>query len=113
MASPSSSPTSSLTVSDEHHEHTTLYESLDAVIKHPSCVCNEWIDTIADYKTNPRLLNTPPYNDGSFHWVDNNDDLLCMAFPAVLDIDGKYSKIGPYFNLLRDRSGKASQIFLS
>ena len=28
-----------------------------------------------------------------------NDDILCMAFPAILEMNGKYKKVGPYFNL--------------
>ena len=95
------SPTNSnesLTISDES-EHSPLYRSLEESIKLPSCVSNEWVDTIADLKTNPRTLTDPPYNDRSLHWVDNNNHVLNMTFPAVLNIDGKYSKVGPYFNL--------------
>lgn len=102
------SPSSSHTISENDSDHTTLYQSLEAAIQHPSCVSNDWLDTIGDFKHNPRPLNFAPYNDNSFHWVDKNNDLLCMAFPAVLDLGGKYSKVGPYFNLTGDRSGKVT-----
>lgn len=100
--------TSSFTISEEH---SSLYESLEATIKHSSCVSNDWIDTVADIN-NPRILNTPPYNDGSLHWVDKNNELLSMAFPAVLELDGKYSKLGPYFNLTGDRTTNVFHYFL-
>ena len=31
-----------------------------------------------------------------------------MAFPAVIDLNGKFTKIGPYFNLMGDQTVKAS-----
>jgi hypothetical protein len=39
------------------------------------------------------------YNDGSLHRVDKNGHLLYLAFPAVLDMDSKFGRTGPYFNL--------------
>ena len=103
--SPTSPSNESLNISD----HDALYRSLEESIKHPSCVSNEWIDTIGDLKNNPRLLNYQPYNDGAFYWVDKNNQLLHMAFPAVLDIEGKYSKLGPYFNLMGERDIKVTR----
>ena len=96
---------SSATHSDDS-EHSALYRSLEECLKHPSCVSNKWIDTIADVN-NPRTLNHAPFRDGSLHWVDKNNQLLNMAFPAVLDLQGKFSKIGPYFNHMGDREARA------
>lgn len=104
--SPSNS-NDSLTISEES-EHTPLYHSLEECLKHPDCVSQTWMDTIGDFKNNPRLLTTPPYNDGSMHWVDKKNQLLFMAFPAVLDVEGKYTKLGPYFSLSGDREVKVS-----
>jgi hypothetical protein len=55
--------------------------------------------TVADFKNNPRALHTLPYNDGSQHYIDNDGNLLCMAFPAVIEYDAKYTRTGPYFSL--------------
>jgi hypothetical protein len=99
------SPSATATASDDGDlsPSTTLYQSLEAAMRHPSCVSPTWIDTISDFKNNPHTLHSPPYNDGALHWVDNNDDLLHMAFPAVLDLYGKYAKVGPYFSLMGEQ----------
>jgi hypothetical protein len=108
LPSPSNS-TDSTTLSEEV-DHSMLYRSLEAALQHPNCVKAEWIDTIEDFdgNLNPRILTAPPYNDGSFHWVSKDNEVLCMAFPAVVDVDGKYSKIGPYFNLMTDVAKKVT-----
>jgi hypothetical protein len=116
-----SSAMSSLTGSDKSVQaelqpddpsRSLIYLSLQESLRHPSCVSNTWIDTIADFKNNPRTLQTPPYNDGALYYVDKKQKPLCMAFPAVLTLNGKYGKIGPYFNLMGDQGVKASFIFL-
>ena len=77
--------------------------SLDATLKLPSSVNSDWIDTIADLKNNPQVLQTPPYNEsGALHWVDNNNDLLYMMFPGRLELYRKYNKTGPYFSLMEN-----------
>ena len=83
-----------------------LYQSLEAAIQHPSCVSNAWLDTIGDLNNNPHELQAAPYNDGSLHWVDKTNHLLNMAFPAVLDLQGKYAKLRPYFSLTGDQAVK-------
>jgi hypothetical protein len=105
----SPSPTASDKTIDD--EHSPMFLSLQLSLEHPSCVSGPWINTIGDLKTNPRTLPTPPYNDGSFHWVNRQNKLLYMAFPAVLNIDGKFGKIGPYFNLMGDYGVKESNRF--
>lgn len=57
------------------------------------------METVADFKNNPRAPHLAPYNDGSLHYVDMQGRLLIIGFPAVLDMDGKYSRTGPYFNM--------------
>ena len=93
--------------------YTPLYQSLQAAVQHPSCVSPAWIDTLADFKNNPRALHKPPHNDGSLHWVNKKGNLLCMAFPAVLDLNGKYGRIGPYFSLFTDQGIKVHFLLYS
>lgn len=92
-----------------------LYHSLVEAIKHPSCVNRAWISTVADMeKNNPRALHVRPYNDGSLHFVDKGGNLLCMAFPAVLVLDGKYGRTGPYFSLATGEQGvKVCHVIMS
>lgn len=82
-----------LSEKSDKEQHSDLYHSLEQSMLHPNCVSPAWIDTIGDFKYNPRLLTTAPYNDTSLHWVDKDQKLLCMAFPAMLDIEGKFSPI--------------------
>jgi hypothetical protein len=97
---------------DLHPEdHSLLYLSLEAALKHPNCISNDWIDSIGDFKTNPRIFRSPPYNDGASHYVDHKQKPLNMAFPAVLQLNGKYGKIGPYFNLMGDQGVKVLFFF--
>ena len=60
------------------------------------------------YLSLERTLPYVPYNDNTFHYVDQKQKPLCMAFPAVIDLNGKFAKIGPYFNLMGDQTVKAS-----
>jgi hypothetical protein len=78
---------------------TPLYQSLLAALDHPSCAKPAWVNTVADFRNNPRAIHTRPYNDGSAHYVDNNGDLLCMAFPGIVEDDPRYTRIGPYYSL--------------
>ena len=92
-------------------EHDPLYKSLEAVVQHPNSISTDWIDAMDGLNLTPRSLSTPPFNDGALYWLNKDDDLLQMSFPAVLDCDGKYSKIGPYFNLPTDRNSKVKFFF--
>jgi hypothetical protein len=106
-ASNSGSPTPSDNFEDNHDRHSRLLRlSLESYMHDADTVSADWIDTIGDLKNNPRKLSTARYNDGSYHWVDRNNNVLSMAFPAVLNIPGKYSKIGPYFNLMGENDVK-------
>lgn len=90
--------------SPETPDPYALSNSLEATLKLPSSVNPDWIETIADLKNNPRVLQTPPYNEnGALHWVDNNNELLYMTFPGRLELYGKYNKTGPYFNLMENQ----------
>ncbi|KAG1862144.1 hypothetical protein F4604DRAFT_1494811, partial [Suillus subluteus] len=49
-------------------------------------------------ENNPHPLCTF-MNDSAEYWVDGSGSLLHMKFPARLDLNGQYSRIGPYFNM--------------
>ena len=93
--------------SDDNDRQTRLLRlSLESYMHDAETVSAELIDTIADLKNNPRKLSTAPYNNGSYHWVDRNNNVLLMSFPAVLNVPGKYGKIGPYFSLMGEQDVK-------
>jgi hypothetical protein len=91
-------------------QKSALYQSLAAAIEHPNCATAAWIDTVGDFKNNPRTFHDPPYNDGSAHWIDTGGHVLCMAFPAVLDLNGKYGRTGPYFSLAGGQGVKVGHL---
>jgi len=74
-----------------------LYQSLMAAIEHLSSANVAWVDTVA--MNNPRAVHEDGFKDGSMHWVDKNDNILCLAFPVIVDLHGKYGRTGPYFSL--------------
>ena len=43
---------------DSPDESSPLYQSLMEVLRHPNCVSAAWIDTVADFKNNPRSLHS-------------------------------------------------------
>ena len=101
---PSTQRSPSPTISDKSvQEHSPVYVSLESCLHHPDVVSSDWMDTIGNLNNNPRKLSTAPFNDGSLHWVNTDDNILCMAFPAVLNTFGKFSKTGPYFNLMGEQ----------
>jgi hypothetical protein len=87
-------------------ERSPLYQSLLAAVDLPKTAKQEWLETVADFQSNPRLLNKAPYNDGALHWVDNGGHVLGLGFPAILDRHGKYGRLGPYFNMAGDQGVK-------
>ena len=85
------------------YEKTPLYQSLLAAVEMPLSAKPKWLETVADFSNNPRTIPRPPYNDGMFHFVSNNGDVLGIGFPAVLDLHGKYGRLGPYFNMATEQ----------
>jgi hypothetical protein len=101
-------PSPTITEKSLEDQHSDMFLSLETTLRHPSSVSNTWIDTIDDARNNPRILSTAPFDDGALHWVDRDGKVLRMSFPAVLNMYGKYAKIGPYFSLMSDQNIKVS-----
>ena len=108
---PSPSHSNNSSTASDASSHGPLYQSLEECLKHPRCISNKWLNEVSDVQNSPRTLKNAPYNDGALYWVDEDNNLLSMAFPAVLETDGKFSKIGPYFNLAGDREIKVGSFF--
>ena len=105
---PSPSHSNDSTTASNTSSHGPLYKSLEECLKHSRCISNKWLDDVTNIQNSPRPLKNAPYNDGALYWVNKDNELLSMAFPAVLETDGKFSKIGPYFNLAGDHEIKVS-----
>jgi len=78
--------------------HNPLYVSLLASVASPGAVTLDMVTKNIATENNPRPLKTK-MDDGAEYWVDNRGELLTLKFPARLDYAGKYSRLGPYFNL--------------
>jgi hypothetical protein len=76
-----------------------LYKSLLYSVRSPGAFT---VDAASEknipLENNPRPL-CMFMNDSAEYWVDGSSSLLCIKFPARLDLNGQYSHIGPYFNM--------------
>lgn len=79
-----------------HSDESLLYSSLRASLQHPSCASAEWLKNC---NISSCHFSTLSAWDNSAYWENKRHENLCMAFPAILDLKGSYSRIGPTFNL--------------
>lgn len=79
--------------SDAHLRDTSaLYDALLKCSKSVEAASAERINLLAE-ANNPRHLS-----DGALYWVDNHGKPLCFKFPALIDLEGQFSRLDPYFN---------------
>jgi hypothetical protein len=85
---------------------SAIYRSLEDAIQHPSCVSSRWIHNFDELHIHPSQLSSSAllYNNDSLTWVDKNDRLFCLAFPAILNLKGEYTEISSYSNIIDDQS---------
>jgi hypothetical protein len=72
-----------------------LTESLTEALQHPNSVNSSWMKEEKENLQHFKLSN----DQDSAYWIDDDDGKLCMAFPAILDMNGKYGRLDPYFSL--------------
>lgn len=79
--------------SDEHPwPNSALYDALLECTRSVEAASAERIDLLAEVN-NPRRQP-----DGALYWVDNNGKPLRFKFPALVDLEGQFSRLDPYFN---------------
>ena len=79
------------------HSKSPLAQSLISLSYHPNCpAVSGFFDNVA-VDNQPRRLSFMP--DGADYFVDNDGQPILLVFPAELDFEGKYSRVGSYFNL--------------
>ena len=88
---------------DDDEVKSPLYLSLLAVLDMAGTAKTKWLETVADFNNNPRTVHTAPYNNGALHFVDVDGQVLGIGFPAVLDMHGKYARVGSYFNMMTEQ----------
>jgi len=74
-----------------------LAQSLIAFSYHPNCPASPGYFTNVPVHDQPRRLSSMP--DNADYFVFDDGSPLRMVFPAELDLEGKYSRTGLYFNL--------------
>lgn len=78
---------------------TPLYKLLLNSVRSPGTLTVDAAsETNIPLENNPRPLRTF-MNDNAEYWVNGSGSLLHMKFPARLDLNGQYSRVGLYFNL--------------
>ncbi|KAG2126729.1 hypothetical protein BD769DRAFT_1668319 [Suillus cothurnatus] len=79
--------------------NSALYKSLLYSVRSPGALT---VDAASE-KNIPLENNPHPLrmfmNDSAEYWVDSSSSLLRIKFPARLNLNGQYSRIGPYFNM--------------
>jgi hypothetical protein len=78
-----------------------LTESLTAALQHPRCTCLSSIDEGFEKLCH---LSWSGDEDESPYWIDDVGERMCMAFPAILDMNGVYGRYEPYFSLVDKKS---------
>lgn len=81
----------------KRHPRSTLYRSLEKALTHPSSASSAWME---NHDSDFLRLRASP-NDNSLYWVDKDDHVLSLAFPAILDPEKTYNEIESY-NVLND-----------
>lgn len=80
--------------SAEHpHPSSALYDALLECARSVEAASGERTNLLAK-ANNPRRL--PDY---AYYWVDKNGEPLRFKFPALIDLQGRFSRLDPYFNL--------------
>lgn len=93
----SRSPSPTAPTEDEAHNRTPLWFSLLEVADNTLALSQAVVESIAK-DNNPRPLRQL-MRDGAEYWVKSTGDLLCIRFPARVDRNGMYGRLGPYFNI--------------
>lgn len=72
-----------------------LVEALLACVAEPDAASTELLLTLAT-TNNPRFWDS---NNRSEQWCDKNGRPFTMRFPAILEPEGRHSRLDPYFSL--------------
>ena len=67
--------------------------SLHNALQKPNCASTNHLEHIID---NGRFRHLP-CEQNTLQWVNNNNEIISIAFPAILDLDGSLSCIPPTF----------------
>ena len=65
---------------------TSLQLSLDRALNHPNTVSRAWLETHRSDMFRLRASN----DESALYWVDEHNEKLSLAFPAVLNLDKTY-----------------------
>jgi hypothetical protein len=91
------------------HSRSPLAQSLISLSNHPNCpAVSGFFDNVA-VDNQPRRLASMP--DSADYFVDTDGQPILLVFPAELDFEGKYSRVGSYFNLPATVSYYKNRIF--
>ena len=76
-----------------------LLENLRVVLDECGCRSLEiWMENIlADARFRHMMLDEENFN--TLHCVDEEDDIINITFPAIIDLEGEHSCIRPFFSL--------------
>ena len=78
-------------------DQSRLLENLQKLLNDSDCMSLEaWSESMI---TSGHFHSISDTNDEhSLYYLNKNDELISITFPAILDLNGKYSRIHPYFS---------------
>jgi hypothetical protein len=74
-----------------------LLKSLQVILANSNCLgLGAWSEMMVESGQFQSISDSDDEN--SLYLSDKNDQLSCITFPAILNLDGKYSRISSYFS---------------
>ena len=67
-----------------------LHRSLSEILRHPSSANTSHLE---NFNNNYSCLSLMSSQDDSLYWIDEQHQKFCLAFPAILDLKGRYSRM--------------------
>ena len=94
-------------INDPGLDSLRLAESLAAALEDQGCSKSSWMNNIDENLCRVKRST----EEDCLYWVDKDDRNISMAFPAVLDVDGTFTHLDPYFSLADYHSVRFISLF--
>lgn len=74
-----------------------LLEYLRVLLEECNCWSLEiWVENVL---SSARFRRVSLNEENTLHCLDEDDDLISVTFPAIINLEGEYSRIRPFFSL--------------
>lgn len=70
-----------------------------------------WVERVVE-SARFRHMTSEEYYSNTFHCVDEEDEIMSVTFPAIMDLEGEYSRVRPSFSLEGHEQVSVNPLFL-